>query len=166
VCGIFVVLVCVMPQHMSWHACAHTLFNGVCMQLGLHHLCLGREDAVLYPCLQPAPHSCHAWHLLVLSGVFVGPDPTFELTRAHTMFHWFAGSWDSTIRAWDVRTQSCIHICSQHHSDVYGLTIHSGCPWLLASASRDSTLRFWDLRGLAAGKLTTPSSVWACKARV
>lgn len=76
----------------------------------------------------------------------------------HTLFSTvFAGSWDSTIRAWDVRTQSCIHVCSQHHSDVYGLTIHSGCPWLLASASRDSTLRFWDLRGLAAGKLELSS---------
>lgn len=47
-----------------------------------------------------------------------------------------------------------MYVCTQHHSNVYGLSIHSGWPWLLASASRDSTLRFWDLRGVAAGRRT------------
>lgn len=44
-----------------------------------------------------------------------------------------------------------MYVCMQHHRDVYGLSISSSCPWLLVLASRDSTLRFWDLRGLAAG---------------
>lgn len=64
------------------------------------------------------------------------------------------GSWDSTICCWDWRSESVIYTCTQHHSDVYGLSIHSSCPWMLASASRDSTLRLWDMRGLAAGGLT------------
>lgn len=62
------------------------------------------------------------------------------------------GSWDATIRVWDWRTQSTVYMCTQHHSDIYGLAMHSSYPWLLASASRDSTLRFWDARGLAAGE--------------
>jgi WD40 repeat protein len=31
-----------------------------------------------------------------------------------------AGSWDSTIRAWDIRSRACLHVCSHHHGDVYG----------------------------------------------
>merc|ERR1719498_1335333 len=55
----------------------------------------------------------------------------------------FSGSWDATIRVWDVAESRCLHVCYEHHADVYGLTLHPQRPFFLVSSSRDTTLRFW-----------------------
>ncbi len=60
-----------------------------------------------------------------------------------------AGSWDSDIRAWDVRSGACLHTCRSHHSDVYGLASHPARPLRLASASRDTSIRLWGVAALA-----------------
>ncbi len=36
-----------------------------------------------------------------------------------------------------------------HHADVYGLTAHPQRPFVFASSSRDTTLRFWIMDGVA-----------------
>jgi hypothetical protein len=53
------------------------------------------------------------------------------------------GSWDATIRVWDIRNGACIRIVTDHHADVYGLAVHPSRPFFYASSSRDTTLRFW-----------------------
>lgn len=56
-----------------------------------------------------------------------------------------SGSWDSTIKAWDVRNSSCIYTLDDHHADVYGITFHPERPFVLVTCSRDTTLRFWQI---------------------
>jgi len=31
-----------------------------------------------------------------------------------------SGSWDASIRMWDIRTGSCLHVMQDHGADVYG----------------------------------------------
>lgn len=55
-----------------------------------------------------------------------------------------SGSWDSTIRFWNVKQMICIALINEHLSDVYGLDICPHHPFLIISASRDNTIRFWN----------------------
>ena len=60
-----------------------------------------------------------------------------------------SGSWDATIRVWDTNNGTCIHICNSHYGDIYGLSCHPKRPFLYISASRDTTIRFWNLEMIA-----------------
>ena len=55
-----------------------------------------------------------------------------------------SGSWDSTIRLWEVSKMICVGVISEHQSDVYGLDVSPVHPFLLVSSSRDNTIRFWN----------------------
>jgi WD40 repeat protein len=57
------------------------------------------------------------------------------------------GSWDASIRAWDIATGSCVCVARNHFADVYGIASHPERPFVFASCSRDSTVRFWSLGG-------------------
>ena len=56
-----------------------------------------------------------------------------------------------------VVTVSCVAVCVatpvqavlDHYADVYGLDSHPSRPFVYASSSRDTTLRFWTLHGEA-----------------
>ncbi|KAK2963213.1 putative WD repeat protein 17 [Blattamonas nauphoetae] len=56
----------------------------------------------------------------------------------------FSGSWDSTIRVWNVKQGSCISVVRDHHADVYGLAVHPLRPFTFVSCSRDTSLRIWE----------------------
>ena len=60
---------------------------------------------------------------------------------------WFLapGSWDATLRVWDVRSRECLYVSNEHHAAVSGLTSHPSRPFLLLSCSRDASVRFWSL---------------------
>jgi WD40 repeat protein len=62
-----------------------------------------------------------------------------------------SGSWDATIKVWDIRSGNCIYTITEHNADVYSITFHPERPFVFVSSSRDSTIRFWSLDGL-----TTP----------
>jgi WD40 repeat protein len=55
------------------------------------------------------------------------------------------GSWDGTVRIWDIQLKSCLFTINEHYSDVYGLSISPNHPFLLTSSSRDNSIRFWDI---------------------
>lgn len=49
---------------------------------------------------------------------------------------------------------------TQHHADVYGLAIHPLRPFLLASASRDTTIRLWSTLELSPHLLPLVRAAW------
>ena len=55
----------------------------------------------------------------------------------------FSGSWDKTIRVWDLNTLECIKELEGHTEAVLALAVGNG---QLVSGSYDTTVRFWDLR--------------------
>ncbi|RLO12196.1 hypothetical protein DYB28_008488, partial [Aphanomyces astaci] len=56
-----------------------------------------------------------------------------------------SGSWDGTIRIWDVERRECCVVVSDHLADVYGIATHPQAPSVFVSCSRDTTVRFWGL---------------------
>jgi WD40 repeat protein len=58
-----------------------------------------------------------------------------------------SGSWDNSIRMWDVTTGSSLYELNEHIADVYALTSTPFRPCSYVSASRDTTVRVWELQG-------------------
>lgn len=56
-----------------------------------------------------------------------------------------SGSWDSTIRLWNISSGSCLFVIPHHVADVYSITSHPDRPFTYVSCSRDSTIRQWEL---------------------
>ncbi len=59
-----------------------------------------------------------------------------------------SGSWDSTIRVWNVFTGNCIQVINNHSADVYSIISHPERPFTYASCSRDTTVRIFELEGI------------------
>ena len=53
-----------------------------------------------------------------------------------------SGSGDKTVRVWDARTGACVHTLEGHTSRVSAVAVHP-LGTLLASGSRDETLKLW-----------------------
>jgi WD40 repeat protein len=73
-----------------------------------------------------------------------------------------SGSWDKTLRVWDLETGLPLRTLEGHASGVFGVAVTPD--WKRAvSASDDNTLRVWDLEtGSALAVFTAESSVRAC----
>lgn len=55
----------------------------------------------------------------------------------------FTGSWDGSIRVWDVVSGACLRVTREHLADVYDIGTHRDRPFRAVTCSRDSTMRFW-----------------------
>ena len=57
--------------------------------------------------------------------------------------HVITGSWDKTMRMWDIRSGECIQILQGHTGGVYCVHLHSS--GYLLTGSGDHTVRIWDI---------------------
>eukprot|EP01033_Poteriospumella_lacustris_P008928 gene8927-6410_t len=69
-----------------------------------------------------------------------------------------SGSWDSTIRVWNVNTGHCLAIIRDHNADIYSIASHPQMPFTYISCSRDNTVRLWELGGLV--KVMRYYAIW------
>lgn len=56
-----------------------------------------------------------------------------------------SGSWDGSVRFWNVDLKICVFVLNQHYSDVYGIDISPHHPFVLTTCSRDNSIRFWNI---------------------
>lgn len=59
-----------------------------------------------------------------------------------------SGSWDASMRIWNVVSATCLQVICDHVADIYTVTSHPARPFCYVSCSRDSTLRVWEVEGL------------------
>ena len=71
--------------------------------------------------------------------VFEGHEDNVRVLTADSDFL-YSGSWDKTIRVWDMRSLECVHVLEGHVEAVLALTVMDGH---LISGSYDTTVRFW-----------------------
>ncbi|KAJ1389051.1 WD40-repeat-containing domain protein, partial [Ochromonadaceae sp. CCMP2298] len=60
-----------------------------------------------------------------------------------------SGGWDCSIRLWDAFSGNCLLVVNDHVADVYSIVSHPSRPFTYISASRDTTVRVWELEGIA-----------------
>jgi WD40 repeat protein len=56
-----------------------------------------------------------------------------------------SGSWDCTVRIWNVAKNTCLKVIHAHAAEVYGLCALPSSPLCFMSTSRDNTMRFWSI---------------------
>lgn len=57
----------------------------------------------------------------------------------------FTGGYDGNLVLWDCRSLSKIKVVQAHSSHIYGISIHPDHPFLVATCSRDETVRLWSI---------------------
>ena len=56
-----------------------------------------------------------------------------------------SGGWDARVICWDIRSGRVLCQVAEHLADIYGLAVDRRSPFKVATTSRDTTLRFWQL---------------------
>ena len=77
-------------------------------------------------------------HTQNVRGLAFIPDIPFAL---------LSGSWDGSIKMWDIRNGSHLYTLKDHCSDVYGITLHPHRPFIFSSCSRDTSIRTFIIDG-------------------
>jgi WD40 repeat protein len=67
------------------------------------------------------------------------------LLLALTDVGWLRGSWDRTVKLWDVETGREVQTLAGHTHRIYTVAVDGGGRWL-ASGSEDGTIKLWRLR--------------------
>ena len=62
-------------------------------------------------------------------------------------FALLSGSWDGSMKMWDIRNGNHLWTMNDHCSDVYGITVHPNRPFVFASCSRDTSIRTFTIDG-------------------
>ena len=55
-----------------------------------------------------------------------------------------SGSWDKSVRLWDLRTGQCVRVMEGHSHEVTSVSMDSACKTAV-SGSADKTVKLWDL---------------------
>ena len=55
-----------------------------------------------------------------------------------------SGSWDGTVKIWDITSGACLHTLSGHSNDVTAVAV-SADGATVVSGSRDKTVKIWNL---------------------
>jgi WD40 repeat protein len=152
---------------MLLHGHTARVFHTIWSPLLPEHLASGSDDRTIIvwniDTRQSRPLQGHTHHVRAL------------VWHTELPYILLSGSWDGSIRMWDIRTQvirscvaffnfcnvfnllpfcqSCIHVLSDHHADVYTLSAHPDRPFLFVSSSRDTSVRLWSL--VCLGRSTT-----------
>ena len=101
-------------------------------------ICIWRTDGDSTPmsiCGGANVKNSHTQNVRALSFV---PDIPFAL---------LSGSWDATIKMWDIRNGNHLWTITDHCSDVYGITLHPSRPFVFSSCSRDTSIRTFIIDG-------------------
>jgi WD40 repeat protein len=70
-----------------------------------------------------------------------------------------SGSWDNTLRLWDLTTGKSVRILEGHTGRVHGIAVSADGSRAL-SGSDDHTLRLWDLvKGVNLGEYTADAAI-------
>ncbi|XP_064628897.1 peroxisomal targeting signal 2 receptor-like [Lineus longissimus] len=78
---------------------------------------------------------------------------SLEWSQTRGLDAFVSGSWDHTLKLWDLNNQSSLATFHGHDGIVYSTKWSPLIPGCIASASGDHTVRLWDIRGPQSPKL-------------
>jgi WD40 repeat protein len=132
----------VLTEHPEWTflEAAHYGDSGTVFEQGSHmcgqsfNLWLQRQPGNPLPPLHPACRAIFEGHTNTVWAVAPNADFRNALT----------GSWDKTLRLWDLKSGACLRVFEGHAGEVFPVAVSPDFTFAL-SGSADKTLKIWDL---------------------